>query len=513
MISHFRHLRTYFHQISNTRRQLTSFTSIVPIQRNVICEETRKFSTVVCYADHSKEKLLSAVNLRHLTSQIYSRQSFSSSSGRFDDSRQSEREARTLFVTGLSKITTEDSLRQFFIKKSWNVTDCQIIRNKMTGASRQFGFVEFKTAEEAELASRERFFIDCKVVNVQMRGNKELDEKYKIFVGGLLKETSKETLHDHFSQFGDVFACGIYYNEDNLSRGFGSVTYKSQDSVGFMGKTNLKHIIQLQLDRALNSRPHNIDNKLVDIKHATIRTRDLTMFVGNLSPKTTDESLREHFSKYGQLTQFKVNIDRETGLSRGFGYVTFITKEDLERARSAYPHTIDDVKVTFHSQDQNFVVDSLSPNITEDSLQKFFSQYGQVQDCEIITNSAGKTTAFVTMSNEEEVSRALADRPHYISGKLVSTHLKGQDFTLLLYDLPNDTTDKDLYKTFSKFGKLVHWKVLPSLRNKMNQTFTNGYVSFSSAEEVDRVMERQLSINGTLLTIQRQLWKGRTKKH
>ncbi|KAI1710951.1 RNA recognition motif domain-containing protein [Ditylenchus destructor] len=496
MISHFRHLRTYFHQISNIRRQLTSLTSIVPIQRNVICEETRKFSTVVCYADHSKEKLLSAVNL-HLTSQIYTFRNFCSSSGRFSDSRQSERESRTLFVTGLSKITTEDSLRQFFKKKSWNVTDCSIARNKLTGASRQFGYVEFETVKEAKLASNERFFIDCKVVSVQMSGHKELHEKYRIFVGDLSKETSKETLHEHFSQFGDVHACVVHYDEDNLSRGFGSVTYKSQDSV----------------DRALNSQPHSIDNKVVDVKHATIRARDLTMFVGNLSPKTTDESLRKYFSKYGQLTQSEVSIDRKTGLSRGFGHIGFESKEDLERARSAYPHIIDGVKVSFHSKHQHLVVDSLSPNITEDSLLKYFSQYGQVQDCRMIRNSAGKTTGFVTMSNEEEISRALADRPHYIEEKLVFTHLKGQEFGVRLFDIPKTITDEDLYETFSKNGKLVHWEVMRDRKYKTNRSLGFAYLAFSSAEDVDRVMDRQpYSIHGTMLTIQRRLWEGRKKQ-
>ncbi|KAI1702983.1 RNA recognition motif domain-containing protein [Ditylenchus destructor] len=442
----------------------------------------------VSFSSAEEEKFLSSANLRQLISQIYSRQNFSSSSGsgRLD---QSERDSRTVMIGGLSKITTEDSLRQYFRKKSWNATNCRIARDKMTGASLKYGFAEFPTVEEAELASKARHFIDCKVVNVRMKGGKELDDKYRIFVGGLSKETSQETLHDHFSQFGDVFACVIHYNEDNLSRGFGSVTYKSQDSV----------------DRALNSQPYSIDNKVVDVKHAIIRPRDLTMFVGNLSPQTTDESLREYFSKYGQLSECYVKIDPKTGQSRGFGYVSFGSKEDLERARSEYPHTIDGVKVTFHSKGQNLVVDSLSPNITKDSLQKFFSQYGQVQDCRMITNSAGSTTAFVTMSSEEELSRALADRPHRISGKLVSTHQKGEEFTLLLYDLPNNTTDKDLYETFSKFGKLVHWQMLRNRKLNANFPTINGYVSFSSAEEVDRVMDRHHTINGSLITIQRNI--------
>ncbi|KAI1710963.1 RNA recognition motif domain-containing protein [Ditylenchus destructor] len=506
--SYFWPLPIHFNKFSNNLRHFSSLGSNIPIKNSVNYEGTRNFFTssiLKCYSDYPEEKLLSAANrncqsigIGIVASPIYSRQKFFSSSSRFNDSRRSERDARTLFVAGLSKDTTEDSLRKYFRKKNWDMTDCRIARDKMTGASRQFGFVEMATVEEAELASKDRHFIDCKVVSVQMKGNKELDEKYRIFVGGLSQETSQETLHDHFSQFGDVHACVVHYNEDNLSRGFGSVTYKSQDSV----------------DRALNSQPHNIDNKVVSVKHATIRPRDLTMFVGNLSTQTTDESLREHFSNYGQLSDCYVKIDRKTGLSRGFGYVAFGSKEELERARSAHPHTIDGVKVTFHFQGQNLVVDSLSPNITEDSLRNFFSQYGQVQDCRINTNSLGKTTAFVTMSNEEETSRALADRPHYIKGKLVSTHLKGQEFTLLLYDLPSNTTDDALCQMFSKVAKPVHWTVNRNRKLNADYPTINGYVSFSSAEEVDRVMERsdQYSINGKLLTIQRKVWMGRNKQ-
>ncbi|KAI1702985.1 RNA recognition motif domain-containing protein [Ditylenchus destructor] len=437
-----------------------------------------------------KEKFLSAANIHNLTSQIYIFRNFSGRSAKFDESR-------TVMVAGLSKDTTEDSLRQYFRKKSWNVTDCKLIRNKMTGASLKYGFAEFPTVDEAELASKARHFIDCKVVNVKMKSGKELDKKYRIFVGGLLKETSQETLYEYFSQFGDVFACVVHYNEDNLSRGFGSVTYKSQDSV----------------DRALNFQPHSIDNTVVTVKHATIRPRDLTMFVGNLSPKTTDESLREHFSKYGQLSDCYVKIDPKTELSRGFGYVNFKSKEEFKRAQSAHSHVIDGVKVTFHSKGQYLVVDSLSPNITEDSLQKFFSQYGQVQDCRMITNSAGKTIAFVTMSNEEELSRALAARPHYISGKLVFAHLKGEIFGVRVFDIPKNITDDDLYETFSKNGKLVHWQVMRDWKNKTNRPLGYGFLSFSSAEDVDRVMDRQpYSIHGIMLTIQRRLWEGRKKQ-
>ncbi|MBW3541907.1 MAG: RNA-binding protein [Planctomycetes bacterium] len=45
------------------------------------------------------------------------------------------------------------------------------------------------------------------------------------------------------------------------------------------------------------------------------------LYVGNLSFSTTSDDLREAFSQYGTVTSAQVITDRETGRSRGFGFV------------------------------------------------------------------------------------------------------------------------------------------------------------------------------------------------
>ena len=47
------------------------------------------------------------------------------------------------------------------------------------------------------------------------------------------------------------------------------------------------------------------------------------LFVGGLSWGTDDEMLRASFEKFGEIEEAKVIVDRETGRSRGFGFVTF----------------------------------------------------------------------------------------------------------------------------------------------------------------------------------------------
>src|SRR6059058_1890539 len=45
------------------------------------------------------------------------------------------------------------------------------------------------------------------------------------------------------------------------------------------------------------------------------------VYVGNLSFQTTADELREAFGQYGNVTRAQVVSDRETGRSRGFGFV------------------------------------------------------------------------------------------------------------------------------------------------------------------------------------------------
>ncbi|KAJ9069220.1 hypothetical protein DSO57_1020804 [Entomophthora muscae] len=56
------------------------------------------------------------------------------------------------------------------------------------------------------------------------------------------------------------------------------------------------------------------------------------IFVHNLSWSTTEELLRSSFAKFGQVTLVR---DRDTGRSRGFGFVTFDTNEAAQKAVDA----------------------------------------------------------------------------------------------------------------------------------------------------------------------------------
>ncbi len=56
------------------------------------------------------------------------------------------------------------------------------------------------------------------------------------------------------------------------------------------------------------------------------------LFVGGLSWDTDDGGLRAAFERFGALDDVKVITDRETGRSRGFGFVTFVDSGDAQKA-------------------------------------------------------------------------------------------------------------------------------------------------------------------------------------
>jgi len=56
------------------------------------------------------------------------------------------------------------------------------------------------------------------------------------------------------------------------------------------------------------------------------------LFVGGLSWGTTDEGLREAFAQFGYVEEARVVLDRDTGRSRGFGFVKFAEEDQAKNA-------------------------------------------------------------------------------------------------------------------------------------------------------------------------------------
>jgi RNA recognition motif-containing protein len=131
----------------------------------------------------------------------------------------------------------------------------------------------------------------------------------KIFIGGLAHKTTTQHLRDHFGRFGTIVDAVVLRWPDGRSRGFGYVTFA--DSTG--AASVLKET-------------HALSGREVDVKRAVPGTNKL--FVGGLPQNTTANELREHFEKFGVVSDAVVMIDPATSRSRGFGFVCFLPGQE-----------------------------------------------------------------------------------------------------------------------------------------------------------------------------------------
>ena len=57
----------------------------------------------------------------------------------------------------------------------------------------------------------------------------------------------------------------------------------------------------------------------------------MNIYISNLNFATKNDSLQNLFAAYGEVSSANIITDRETGRSRGFGFVTFVSKADYDK--------------------------------------------------------------------------------------------------------------------------------------------------------------------------------------
>nr|XP_021560148.1 RNA-binding protein Musashi homolog 2 isoform X3 [Neomonachus schauinslandi] len=116
------------------------------------------------------------------------------------------------------------------------------------------------------------------------------------------------------------------------------------------------------------------------------------MFIGGLSWQTSPDSLRDYFSKFGEIRECMVMRDPTTKRSRGFGFVTFADPASVDKVLGQPHHELDsktiDPKVAFPRRAQpkmvtrtkKIFVGGLSANTVVEDVKQYFEQFGKVED-------------------------------------------------------------------------------------------------------------------------------------
>jgi RNA recognition motif-containing protein len=160
----------------------------------------------------------------------------------------------------------------------------------------------------------------------------EPPEEAKVYVGNLPYDVDSERLAQLFEQAGVVEVSEVIYNrETDQSRGFGFVTMSTVE----------------EAEKAVETfHRYDVGGRLLTVNKAAPRgarverpARDFgssfRIYVGNLPWQVDDSMLVQLFSEHGKVVDARVVYDRDTGRSRGFGFVTMASKEELDDAIAA----------------------------------------------------------------------------------------------------------------------------------------------------------------------------------
>ncbi|XP_047313863.1 heterogeneous nuclear ribonucleoprotein 1-like [Impatiens glandulifera] len=175
-----------------------------------------------------------------------------------------------LFIGGISWDTDEERLKEYF-SGFGEVSEAVILKDRITGRARGFGFVVFTDPAVAEKVIQERHNIDGRMVEAKkavprddhntmirnnsiMHGSPGAGQTKKVFVGGLSSSVTETGFKNYFEQFGTVSDAVVMYDHNTQRpRGFGFITFDSEESV----------------DKVLMMKPfHVLNGKMIEIKRA-----------------------------------------------------------------------------------------------------------------------------------------------------------------------------------------------------------------------------------------------------
>lgn len=143
---------------------------------------------------------------------------------------------------------------------------------------------------------------------------------------GLLTITL-ESMRDYFEYYGEVVNSALMLDfKTGKFRGFGFVTFKDPGVVR----------------EVLEEESHVLDGRVVDCKEAipkSVKTylkpassfHARKIFVGGLPHELPEKAFAKYFANYGTVIHSLIMKDRDTGKSRGFGFVTFDSEEAVEK--------------------------------------------------------------------------------------------------------------------------------------------------------------------------------------
>lgn len=323
-----------------------------------------------------------------------------------------DRENTSVIVKNLPAEVTQTKLRQYFKEYGHINNITAFVREKDSQSST--ALIEFSAPDEARSALlRDGKFFGQSQLTVQS------GHDLTIYVANYPPTADEEYIRQLFQDCGDILSIRWPSLKVNSHRRFCYVSFRDSDA---SAKAVAKEGILLNGKYKLLAK-YSDPNRKKNREGAVAEGREV--HVSGLSPSTTEEEIREVFSKYGTIA--RINVPRSiNGKGRGFAFVDFETKDQAEKAASELNKT------------------------------KFFNQILQV---EISKPSNVKPTAqSVSHDRATPTSQATEDADGDIAmgGSATAADIAARTIALMgLSDTVNDARVRALVEPFGPIVKLV----------------------------------------------------------
>uniref|UniRef100_A0A4W5PMA1 DAZ-associated protein 1 n=1 Tax=Hucho hucho TaxID=62062 RepID=A0A4W5PMA1_9TELE len=171
------------------------------------------------------------------------------------------------------------------------------------------------------------------------------------------------------------------------------------------------------------------------------------LFVGGLDWSTTQETLRNYFSQYGEVVDCVIMKDKTTNQSRGFGFVKFKDPNCVRTVLETKPHNLDGRNIdpkpctprgmqpekvptkdgwkgskADSNKSKKIFVGGIPHNCGEPELREYFNRFGVVTEVVMIYDAEKQRPrgfGFITFEAEQSVDQAVNMHFHDIMGKKV----------------------------------------------------------------------------------------------
>lgn len=225
-----------------------------------------------------------------------------------------------VFVGGLPNSATEARLRQYF-EQFGKVASVQL-KYHDCGLFKGFGFIFFEDKHVASrVCSKKGHQFDGKPIDCRRpmgaTSSTQTDSNCKVFVGGLPKNSTTESVEKYFEDsFGRVASLQLKYDAEGSFRGFAFLTFEQPDAA----------------ERCCNTKGQCIEGKAIHCQAADPEVAveaHKRVFIGGLLKTATEEEIFAQFSKFGKVTNIEMKWDGN-GKFRGFCYITFADRSSAE---------------------------------------------------------------------------------------------------------------------------------------------------------------------------------------